>query len=127
MRPAALCERRQERFHEHAERREPRRGRGGRGHREEGGATLRRANNSLFRKVTPEQYGFAAATLVAFFGVAIFGPKVREMRKPRRQRLADRARETARRTARETRERAQDVRDEAGRRLRQLGGGTIRR
>ncbi len=88
---------------------------------------LRRANNSLFRKITPEQYGFAAATLVAFFGVAIFGPKVREMRKPRRQRLADRARESARRAARETRERARDVRDEAGRRLRQLGGGTIRR
>lgn len=88
---------------------------------------VRAASRSLFRKITPEQYGFAAATLVAFFGVAVCGPKLREMRKPRRQRLIDRAREGARRTARDTRERAQDVRDEAGRRLRQLGGGTFRR
>ena len=88
---------------------------------------VRRASKSLFRKITPEQYGFAAATLVAFLGVAIFGPKVQEMRKPRRKRLVDRARETARDTARETRERARDVRDEAARRLHQLGGGTFRR
>ena len=88
---------------------------------------LRRAGKSLFRQVTPEQYGFAAAALVAFLGVAICGPKVQEMRKPRRQRIVDRARRAARQAADDARSRAEDVRDEAGRRLRQLGGGTIRR
>ncbi len=89
--------------------------------------TLRRANNSLFRKVSPEQVGFAAAALVAFLGVAILGPKVQEMRKPRRQRMIDRARRAARQAAREARSRAGDVRDAAGRRVGQLGGGSFRR
>ena len=89
--------------------------------------SARRANSSVFRKISPEQYGFAAAAVIAFLGVAVCGPKVREMRKPRRQRLIERARRTAQRATKEAQRQARDVRDEAGRRLRQLGGGTIRR
>ena len=89
--------------------------------------TLRRANNSLFRKISPEQYGLTAAAIVAFLGVAICGPRLQEMRKPRRQRLVERARRAAHQATREAQRRAGEARDDAGRRLRQLGGGTIRR
>ena len=88
---------------------------------------LRRASKSLFRQITPEQYGFAAATLVAFLGVAICGPKLQDMRRPRRQRMIDRARGTARQATETVQRHAQDVRDEAEHRWRQLGGGTFGR
>ena len=88
---------------------------------------VRRASKSLLRKMSPEQYGFAAAAIVAFLGVAICGPKLQEMRKPRRQRMIDRARRAARQATRDAQRQAQDVREAAARRLRQLGDGTIRR
>ncbi len=88
---------------------------------------VRRASRSLLRKISPEQYGFAAAALVAFMGVAICGPRVQEMRKPRRQRMIDRARRAARQATREAQRQTQDVREAAAQRLRQLGGGTMRR
>lgn len=82
---------------------------------------VRRASRSVFRQITTEQVGFAAAMAIAFLGVAVCGPKVQEMRKPRRQRLIDRARRTAQRATKEARRQAQDLRDQAGRRMRQLG------
>lgn len=88
---------------------------------------VRRATKSLFRQLTPEQYGFAAAVIVAFLGVAVCGPKVQEMRKPRQRRMIDRARHAARKATVEARRQAQDVRDAAGRGLHQLGAGTLGR
>ena len=88
---------------------------------------VRDASRSLLRKVTPEQYGFAAAAFIAFLGVAICGPRVQEMRKPRRQRMIDRARRAARQATKDAQGQAREARDRAGRRLRQLGGGAVRR
>lgn len=87
----------------------------------------RRASKSLFRRISPQQYGFAAAMLAAFVGVAVLGPQVQEMRKPRRRRVVDRVRTASVRAARDAQDRAQDFRDEAGRRLQRLGGGSFRR
>lgn len=78
-------------------------------------------NNSLFRKVSSEQVGFAAAAIVAFLGIAVCGPKVYEMRHPRRPRLDERARRAARQVAHETRRRAEAARDETRRKLSQVG------
>ena len=76
---------------------------------------VRRASKSLFRNISPEQVGFAAAVVVAFVGVAICGPKVKEMRKPRRQRMIDRARRAARQATRDAHRQAQNVREAAAR------------
>lgn len=81
----------------------------------------RARNNSLFRKVTPEQYGFAAAVLVAFLGVAVCGPQVRAMRRQRQRRLVDRVSRAADHAVRRAQQGARDMRDEAARRAQRIG------
>ena len=87
----------------------------------------RRGGTSPFRDVSPEQYGFIAAIVVAFVGVTFLGPKVREMRRSPPESVADRARRKARAARRQAADKASDLRDEAGKRLRRLGGGAFGR
>ena len=88
---------------------------------------LRHVSRSLFRQVSPEQYGFAAATLVAFVGVAVCGPRLREMLQPRRRGVVDRARRATREAAYEARSRAENIGEEASHRLHRLGEATFGR
>lgn len=80
----------------------------------------RRATN-LLREITPEQIGLAAATLVAFLGVALVGPRVAELRRP------PTLRERARVKARDTRRRAEAASARATARLRRVGLETFKR
>ena len=85
--------------------------------------SLQRASRSLLQRVTAEQAGYAAAAVIAFLGVAVIGPKIAELRRPRRESLSGKMH----RTASDARRRADAATTQAGKRLRQLGGGTIRR
>ena len=77
---------------------------------------------SLLHSITTEQAGLLAAAVVTFLGVAVIGPKLLELRQPRAN-LGYKAQ----RTAREARLRAEAAGLRAQKRLRRLGGGTIRR
>lgn len=81
----------------------------------------REARRSLLRRLSPEQYGFASAILVAFLGVSILGPKLREFRKPRHRRLVDRVGRATDRALDRARRQARDLQDEAARRAKRLG------
>lgn len=82
---------------------------------------LARTSRSLLRDVTPEQLGVAAAALVAFVGVSVLGPRIAELR--RSPTLSERAQLRAR----DARRRASEAGQRTQKRLRQLGGGAIRR
>jgi hypothetical protein len=71
--------------------------------------------------LSSEQRGLIAAALVAFFGIAYIGPAIARLRRgPSR-------RDRAARALRDAKERAEDAARQGGRRMRRLGGGTIRR
>ena len=85
-------------------------------------APVAKARKSLLQNFTSEQAGLLAAAAVTFLGVAVIGPKLLEMRRPRAN-LGYKAQ----RAAREARLRAEATGLRAQKRLRRLGGGTIRR
>ena len=72
--------------------------------------------------LSPEQIGLAATALIVFLGVSVIGPRIAELRRPKRPGLKDRAQ----RAGRDARLRAELAGHRAGRRRRRLGGGTIR-
>ena len=85
-------------------------------------AQVASAQRSLLQNISTEQAGLLAAAIVTFFGVAVIGPKLLELRRPRAN-LGYKAQ----RSAREARLRAEAAGLRAQKRLRRLGGGTIRR
>ena len=80
------------------------------------------APRSAQRRLSPEQVGMAVSALITFLGVAVIGPKLLELRRPRAN-LGYKAQ----RTARDARNRAAAASRKAQKSLRQLGGGTFRR
>lgn len=79
-----------------------------------------RARGNPLRKITVEQYGWAAATIIAFLGVAHLGPRLHRLIRP------ETTIEKARRKAIEARREAERYGRKAGKRVRRLGGGAIR-
>ncbi len=72
--------------------------------------------------LSPEQIGLAATALIVLLGVSVIGPRIAELRRPKRPSLKDRAR----RAGQDVGLRTEVAGYRAGRRLRRFGGGMIR-
>ena len=80
------------------------------------------SDGSITLRLSPEQVGLGATALIVFLGVSVIGPRIAALLRPKRPTLKAKAQ----RAAEDARLRSELAGHRVRRRVRQLGGGTIR-